>query len=138
MPEVVLGFDFGLKRIGVALGQSITGSARPLTTLNANQGQPNWSIIQALIAEWQPDLLVVGLPLNMDGSEQPITERARQFAAVLQKQLDLPVKMVDERLTTKAARERVFEQKGYKGLQQAEIDCVAAVLIVEDYFRESL
>lgn len=135
MPEVVLGFDFGLKRIGVALGQSVTKTARLLPTLAAVNGKPDWSKIRTLIDEWQPDILVVGLPLNLDDTPQPITAQARQFADKLIKHYQLPVDLIDERLTTKEARARVFEQQGYRGLQATDIDSVAAVLIVEDYFH---
>ena len=78
-PHTILGFDFGLKRIGVAVGQTVTQSARPLTILNAKQGVPDWLEIKKLILEWGVNALIVGLPLNMDGTEQPITARAREF-----------------------------------------------------------
>ena len=76
----IIGFDFGTHNIGVAVGQTITGTASPLPALKAKDGQPDWSKVEKMIAEWQPKLLVVGLPLNMDGSEQPLTDLARKFA----------------------------------------------------------
>ena len=136
MLDVILGFDFGLKRIGVAVGQTVTKTATPLLTLAAQNGEPAWSEVQALINEWQPDRLVVGLPLNMDGSEQPITEQARLFAHQLEQRFKQSVALIDERLTTKEARASVFEKSGYSGLQTADIDSVAAMLIMEDYFNE--
>ena len=78
----VLAFDYGLKSIGVAVGQSMTGTATMLKALKAQDGIPNWDLIEALIKEWQPQLLVVGLPLNMDGTEQPFTARVHKLALI--------------------------------------------------------
>ena len=78
--ETLLGFDFGTKSIGVAVGQQLTGTARALAALKAQDGIPDWNLIGKLLKEWQPDYVVVGLPLNMDGTEQPLTDRARKFA----------------------------------------------------------
>ena len=75
----IMGFDYGTKSIGVAIGQELTGTAQPLRSLKANDGIPNWDEIEKLLKEWQPDLLIVGLPLNMDGTDQEITLRARKF-----------------------------------------------------------
>src|SRR5690348_12316688 len=108
--KIVLGFDFGMKRIGVAVGQAITKSARPLTTLKANQGVPQWEVLNKLIKTWQPDALVVGIPLNMDGTEQPLTQAAAAFSNELKQRYGLPVYGMDERLSTKDARERLFNQ----------------------------
>ena len=80
----VLGFDFGLKHIGVAVGQTVTGAARPLDSLKANRGEPEWAAITALIHHWQPKALIVGIPLSIDGHEQSITRAARKFAAELE------------------------------------------------------
>ena len=91
--------------------------------------------IKSLIKEWNATELVVGIPVNIDGSEQAITQHAKNFAVKLQQQFKLPVHPVDERLTTKAARQHVFDEGGYKALQKAEIDSVAAMLIVEQYLR---
>ena len=82
-PEVLLGFDYGVKRIGVAVGQSITGSAQPLKTARARHDKPDWATITDLIRTWQPTCLVVGLPLNMDGTEQDTTVKARRFGRQL-------------------------------------------------------
>ena len=132
--KVVLGFDFGLKRIGVAVGQTITGSANPLTILKANRGEPDWSLIQKLIDEWAADALVVGLPLNMDGTEQPITTKARAFAQQLEKNFYLPVYLVDERLTTVAAKDEMHTHlKGAARFDRA--DSISAQLIVESWMR---
>ncbi|MFV2090292.1 MAG: Holliday junction resolvase RuvX [Pseudomonadales bacterium] len=101
----VLAFDFGLKHIGVAVGQTITQTANPLTTLEARNGTPRWADIEHLSAEWRPVCLLVGLPLNMDDSESVMSGHARNFARKLQARLGLAVEMVDERLTSHAARD---------------------------------
>ena len=104
----ILAFDHGAKAIGVASGQSISATAEPLTTLRANAGKPRWREIKELVDEWQPTQLVVGLPLNMDGTETSSTPAARQFAAALKERYGLPVALEDERLTSIEA-ERGFE-----------------------------
>lgn len=134
----VLGFDFGTHSIGVAIGQSLTGTASPLAALKAKDGQPNWDLVAKLIAEWQPDTVVVGLPLNMDGTEQPLTDLARKFANRLHGRFGIQVVLQDERLTTVAAKEDLFGRGGYKQLQKGKVDSAAAQLIVEDYFSQNL
>ncbi|WP_258808336.1 Holliday junction resolvase RuvX [Pseudidiomarina sp. CB1] len=129
----LLGFDFGTHNIGVAVGQTITGTASPLPALKAKDGQPDWAKVAKMIAEWQPQLLVVGLPLNMDGSEQPLTDLARKFANRLHGRFGLPVELQDERLTTVAAKEELFARGGYRELSKDKIDSAAAQLILEDY-----
>ena len=131
--KVLLGFDFGTKRIGVAVGQTITQTARPLITLAAKQGIPSMDELTKLVKTWQPDALVVGIPLNMDGTEQPITRAARQFIVLLQENYALPVYEVDERLSTKDARERLFNQGGYKALLHGQVDSVSAQLILQNW-----
>lgn len=131
--EIVLGFDFGTKRIGVAVGQTVTGTARALGTVKAQQGKPQWEALDKYVKTWQPDAFVVGIPLNMDGTEQPLTNAARKFASLLQERFDLPIFEMDERLSTKDARERLFNEGGYKALQNAEVDSVAAQLILQNW-----
>ncbi len=133
----VLAFDFGTKRIGVAVGQSITATAQPLATLNTRDGAPPWDMIQQYLKEWQPQILVVGLPLNMDGSEQDLTQMARRFANRLHGRFQIQVEMQDERLTSVEARQQIFDERGYKGLKQSQIDSIAACLILEDWFANS-
>lgn len=128
-----LGFDFGKKYIGVATGQLITRSARPLTSLKAHNGVPNWKELDTLIKEWAPAALIVGIPLNMDGTTQPITHLARAFKEELVQRFKLPVYEVDERLTTRAAREHLFEEGGYKNLEKTKVDQYAAKLILESW-----
>ncbi|ASJ97540.1 Holliday junction resolvase RuvX [Shewanella marisflavi] len=131
----VLGFDFGTKSIGVAIGQQITGSATPLASLKANDGIPRWEEIEALINEWKPDLIVVGLPLNMDGTEQEMTQRARKFANRINGRFGVKTATQDERLTTADAKARLFEMGGYKALSKGQVDSMSAVLIIESYFE---
>lgn len=132
--KIAIAFDFGMKRIGVAVGQTVTKTARPLDTIQAKNGIPNWDAIARLVKKWLPDALVVGIPLNMDGTDQPISLVAREFAQQLRVQFNLPVYEADERLTTKDARERLFQQGGFKALQDGQVDRVAAQLILQNWF----
>lgn len=134
MTVSVLGFDFGTQSIGVAIGNPITGSASALNALKARDGIPNWDELANLIRQWQPQRLVVGLPLNMDGTEQELTTRARKFAKRLHGRYGLPVDLQDERLTTVDARASLFEQGGYRALKKGAIDSASAVVIVESWY----
>lgn len=134
LPRILIAFDFGMKRIGTAIGQTVTQTARPLETLAAKDGVPNWDTLTKLIKKWQPEALVVGIPLNMDGTDQPISQKARDFAHALQEKFHLKVHEMDERLTTKSAREALFQSGGYKALQDGQVDSVAAQLILENWF----
>ncbi len=133
----VLAFDYGEKRIGVAVGQNITGTANPLNPLNAKDGQPDWLKVENIIKEWLPNLIVVGLPLNMDATEQLLTKRATKFANRLNGRFSIKVEMMDERLSSVEAREQLFDEAGYQGLKKSSIDSQAAVLILESWFREN-
>lgn len=136
MPEgVFLGFDFGYKRIGVAVGQQITRSAQPLATLDAKQGIPNWDAVQKLINEWRPLALIVGLPTRIDESEQYTTAAARGFALQLAERFNLPVHLVDERLSTVEARARLFAEGGYRKIKQSQVDSLAACIILEQWLQ---
>jgi putative Holliday junction resolvase len=136
MPDgVYLGFDFGYKRIGVAVGQQITCSARPLATLGAKLGVPNWDLVQKIIAAWYPQALIVGLPTCIDDSEQYTTAAARSFACQLRKRFLLPVYLVDERLSTIEARAQLFAKGGYRKIKQSQVDSVAACIILEQWLQ---
>lgn len=134
-PEILLGFDFGTKKIGVAVGQTITRSARPLDIIKASNGVPQWEAMDKLIKTWQPDALIVGIPLNMDGTEQPITQVAKRFEDSLRERYQLPVFGIDERLTTREARNYLFDEGGYKALQAGQVDSVAAQLILQNWLN---
>ncbi len=133
--RTLLGFDFGTRSIGVAIGQEITGSAQPLRALKANDGIPNWEEIEKLLQEWQPDRVIVGLPLNMDGTEQPLTQRARKFAGRIHGRFGVVVDLQDERLTTTDARARLFERGGYRALEKGMVDGISALLILEAWME---
>ncbi|WNO09352.1 Holliday junction resolvase RuvX [Teredinibacter sp. KSP-S5-2] len=132
----VLAFDFGTKSIGVAVGQSLTGSGGELPPLKAVDGIPDWQEIYSLILEWQPDLVVVGLPVNMDGTEMEMTRRARKFGNRIHGRYGVPMEFFDERLTTREAKEEAF-QRGQTSSNYARnpVDSIAARLILESWFR---
>lgn len=131
----IIAFDFGVKSIGVAIGQRITATGSPLPALKAVNGIPNWDTLDALFKEWQPTDVVVGYPTNMDGSEQLVTARAKKFGKRLYNRFKLPVHGHDERLTTVEAKERLFELGGFKKLTKGKVDSVSAVLILESWFE---
>jgi putative Holliday junction resolvase len=130
----VLGFDVGSRLTGVAIGNTFTVSARALTTVPVNQDGPDWQRLDALQREWQPDTLVVGLPLTLEGAEQAASRRARHFAAQLQQRYQLPVVLVDERHSSQEAAQR-FAAARAVGLKRrrdaANIDAEAAAVILE-------
>ncbi|WP_031565413.1 Holliday junction resolvase RuvX [Rheinheimera texasensis] len=131
----ILAFDYGLKSIGVAVGQQLTGTASTLKALKAVDGTPDWNQIEALLKEWQPTLVVVGLPLNMDGSEQPFTARVHKFINRLHGRFGVKVVAQDERLTTVESRAELFSQGGVKKLSKDAVDCYSAKLILESWFE---
>ena len=108
--KTILCFDYGSKSIGVAVGQFITQTATPVADLTAKDGIPNWDHINQLIQEWQPDLLLVGLPLNMDGSSSEMAVRAKKFANRLHGRFGLPFAMVDERLSSLKRKAKFFSR----------------------------
>jgi len=136
--RTVIGFDFGKKYIGVAVGQEITGSASPLGSIKANDGIPHWDALGAYLTQWQPDMIIVGLPLNMDGSEQQLTLDAKKFGKRIAGRYGYTVVFQDERLTTADAKERLFVQGGYRNLKKDKIDAVSAALIIESFFSSLL
>jgi putative Holliday junction resolvase len=138
LPQIILGFDFGMKYIGVAVGQLITKTASPLPTLSAQDGIPDWTEIQSLIKQWHAQVLVVGIPLNMDGTEQPITFCARRFANRLHTKFCLPVYPVDERLTSWEAKNRSFAELKQRNLKTSKnnIHSLAAMILIEQWISE--
>jgi putative Holliday junction resolvase len=129
----LLAFDFGARRIGVAVGTTRLRTARPLTTIDTERNDQRFAAIAALIAEWQPDRLVVGLPLHADGTPHEMTARARRFAHQLEGRTGLPVVQVDERHTTELARS-ALQADGRGGREHRALrDAVAAQLILQAY-----
>ena len=135
--RTILGFDFGTRSIGVAVGQEITGTASPLHALKAVDGIPNWDLLETLFAQWRPQLAVVGLPLNMDGSNQQITYSAKKFANRLNAKYRVQVETFDERLTTVEAKAQLFDMGGFKKLEKGKVDSVSACLILESWMSLS-
>lgn len=135
-PRTLLAFDFGLRRIGVAIGQEVTGSTRPLTTLQSKQQQPDWDGIARLLETWQPDALVIGVPYHMDGSEHEMTDAARRFGRQLHGRFRLPVFEMDERLSSYAAEAEWAEERAAgkrKKAAKGDIDQRAAQIILESW-----
>ncbi|MEX1081196.1 MAG: Holliday junction resolvase RuvX [Halofilum sp. (in: g-proteobacteria)] len=139
MPASYLCFDFGERRIGVAAGQAITGSASPVTTVAAHAGEPDWQVVDSVVAEWRPDALVVGIPLLLDGAEQPLTRRARGFARALGTRYGLTVHEADERLSSAAAEQLVADARARgvrRRTRKGDIDRIAACLILERWLAD--
>lgn len=130
--ETLLAFDYGEKHIGVAVGQTLTSTANPLETIRVTSASPDWNAISRIVKAWQPDALVVGLPLNMDGTEQKVTRRARRFGNQLLGRYQLPVHLVDERLSTREARERL----ACTGRAGSDDHPVAAQIILESWLND--
>jgi len=138
--RVILAFDFGLRRIGVACGDTVSRSAAPLAALPAGPGGPRWDAIATLLREWQPALAVVGLPYNVDGSDSAMTQAAREFAAELGRRHPLPVVLIDERYSSQEAEARLKSARE-SGLRRrrvakADVDAAAACVILERWFIE--
>jgi len=135
-PNTYLAFDYGSKRIGVAVGQDLTGNASALTTLKTSNQTPPWQAIETLVQTWQPQAFVVGLPYNKDGTEHAVTQAARHFGNQLQGRFKRPVYWVDERLTSSEA-ESILAQRGRKAKKE-DIDKLAAQLILQSWFAQRL
>lgn len=133
--STVIAFDFGTSSIGAAIGQDITKTARPLCAFKARDGKPNWQEIEKVLREWEPDYLVVGLPLNMDGTEQELTQRARKFANRLHGRFGFQVQLQDERLSTVEAKSQLFVNGGFRALKKSRVDASSAVIILESWFN---
>ncbi|HEC53512.1 hypothetical protein LCGC14_0200580 [marine sediment metagenome] len=134
-----LAFDYGTRQIGVAVGQTLTGSAEPLVNLRARDGIPDWEQIGKLITEWKPDILIVGLPLNMDGSESEMSVRASKFARRLEGRFQLPARCVDERLSTFEAKQQLRDQHRTPGsYRENPVDSLAAALLLETWLASQI
>lgn len=135
--RAVMAFDFGLRQIGVATGNCLLGTTTPLAILKAKDGSPEWRIVENLVAEWRPDLLVVGDPLHMDGSASDLSAQAARFARRLHGRLGLEVVMVDERLSSFEAKQESRE-RGHRGdFKRQPVDSLAAELILRTWLAEN-
>lgn len=130
----ILAFDFGLKRIGVAVGESLLRRANALATIEAESNEARFQAIARLIEEWQPTLLVVGLPFRLDGAEHEMTARCRRFANQLHGRFGIPVALTDERLTSAAAEAELREAGVDWKARKDRVDALAAQHILQDYF----
>lgn len=124
---VIIGFDFGLRRIGVAIGQTITQTATPQAIVNSKDGKPDWEHISKLFEQWQPVAIVVGLPMRLDGSEQALTQPARKFGQRLSGRYNRPIFYIEEQLSSIEAENR--------GLKQKHIDDHAAQILLENWLQ---
>ncbi|VAW78221.1 Putative pre-16S rRNA nuclease Yqg [hydrothermal vent metagenome] len=130
--QTLLGFDYGRKRIGVAVGQQLTCSASPLTTVSARDGKPDWPAISRLLDEWKPDALVVGIPYHMDGTEQDMTRAAQRFGRQLEGRYQLPVHHAEERLTSYVVESSLNDRTG-----KMAIDPLSAQVILQDWLQHN-
>lgn len=134
LASTVMCFDFGEQRIGVAIGEHLLATANPLATIDNESNQVRFAAITKLVAEWQPKLLIVGLPLSLDGSENATTQLCKKFARRLNGRFNLPVMFIDERYSSTDASEKL-NQTGIKGRAQKQVlDQVAAQTILQSYF----
>jgi len=131
-PIRILAFDFGTHKIGVAFGQSLSQTSTPLKPLRVRDGIPDWPDIEKLIREWQPDLMVIGIPYNMDGTDNEITVRARKFMRRLHGRFGKPCEGMDERLSSREARDMLRHEND----QTTSIDSLAASLILQSWFNQ--
>lgn len=139
MPDknlTALGFDFGSSWIGTAIGQSTTQTASPLKPIRNINNKPDWEGIEQLISQWQPALLIVGLPLKMNGENTDVTERAKRFSRQLEGRFQIKTELIDERLTTREAWQ-IVEHKAHNHLNKPDIDSIAAVLITETWLNQN-
>jgi putative Holliday junction resolvase len=140
-PQIVMAFDFGHRRIGVACGDTVSRSAAPQGAVPVNADGPRWELIDALLGEWQPALTVVGLPYNVDGSDSTMTRAAREFAAEVARRYGLKAMLVDERYSSREAEARLKSARA-SGLRRrrvvkADVDAAAACVILERWFTET-
>ncbi|BAP35247.1 Holliday junction resolvase RuvX [Acinetobacter guillouiae] len=134
-PQLIIAFDFGTQKTGMAVGSSIIESATPLALFPMKDGIPNWDELLKIIKQHQPNLFLVGLPLNMDDSESELSTRARKFARRLRHQTNIETLMVDERLTTREARDELDHYHAQGRAKKLAADSIAAALFIESWYR---
>ena len=134
--ETVIAIDYGLRNMGVAVGNTLSSTARPLAVVGARDGVPEWAALAALIAEWKPARVIVGHPINMDGSESELSQRAAKFARQVGGRFNLPVTLVDERLSSREAKSNALAA-GHRGDFAADpIDDQAAAIILATWLND--
>jgi len=134
-PNTIMAFDFGTQKMGMAVGQSLIESANPLPLFPMKDGIPNWDELLKIVKIYQPGLFLVGLPLNMDDSESELSTRARKFARRLRHQTNIETLMVDERLTTREARDELDHYQAQGRGKKLSADSIAAALLIESWYR---
>ncbi|AMW77685.1 crossover junction endodeoxyribonuclease RuvA [Acinetobacter sp. TGL-Y2] len=134
-PKLIMAFDFGTQKTGMAVGSSIIESATPLALFPMRDGIPNWDELLKIVKQHQPNLFLVGLPLNMDDSESELSARARKFARRLRHQTNIETWMVDERLTTREARDELDHYQAQGRGKNVSADSIAAALFIESWYR---
>lgn len=130
----LLGFDFGLRRIGVAVGQTITETATPLDTLISHGEEPDWEAVDRLVAHWTPDRLVLGMPSNPDGSRHALARPIARFRRALEERYALPVELVDENLSSSEASSVLREQRRRgrrRRVRKTDVDRISAAILLE-------
>ena len=127
MNSIVMSFDFGMKRIGVAVGQKVTQTASGLGVVQASDGIPKWDYLDKIVLDWQPERFIIGLPINMDGSNSEMSKKAQKFSRRISSRYNIRSEMFDERLTS-------FEAREHDG--KTHIDAIAAKIILESWLRE--
>lgn len=133
----VLGFDYGERRIGIAVGQTITGHASPLETITAINQKPDWTKIQKIIQEWRPDALIIGIPYHLDGKPSEMTEKAERFGRQLEGRFNLPVKTVNETLSSYEAEQELQKKVKISQHNKQEIDKMSAAIIVQSWLEQN-
>ncbi|MCK7609643.1 Holliday junction resolvase RuvX [Acinetobacter portensis] len=134
-PQMIMAFDFGTQKMGMAVGQSLIESANPLALFPMKDGIPNWDELLKIVKQYQPTLFLVGLPLNMDDTESELSTRARKFARRLRHQTNIETLMVDERLTTREARDELDHYQAQGRGKKLSADSIAAALFIESWYR---
>ncbi len=134
-PQLIIAFDFGTQKMGMAVGSSMIESATPLALFPMKDGIPQWDELLKIVKQHQPTLFLVGLPLNMDDSESDISARARKFARRLRHQTNIETLMVDERLTTREARHELDHYQAQGRAKKLAADSIAAALFIESWYR---
>lgn len=134
-PQLIMAFDFGTQKMGMAVGSSLIESATPLPLFPMKDGIPHWDNLLKIVQQHQPNLFLVGLPLNMDGSESELSTRARKFARRLRHQTNVHTHMVDERLTTREARDELEQYQAQGRGKKLSADSLAAALFIESWYR---